>query len=85
MMPGCSAARLMPRRPVGTASTTSLVTTFCTLALRTSTSAVWPVTVMVSASSPTRMSALTVATNEPLSSMPSRLVVLNPGSVNVAV
>ena len=85
MMPGCSAARLMPRRPVGTASTTSFVTTFCTLALRTSTSGVWPVTVMVSASSPTFISAFTVATNEPPSSIPSRLNVLNPGSVNVTV
>ena len=84
-MPGCSAARLMPRRPVGMASTTSFVTTFWTLALRTSTSGVSPVTVMVSASAPTFISALTVATNDPLSSMPSRLKVLKPGSVKVTV
>ncbi len=44
-----------------------------------------PVTVIVSASSPTRSSALTVAVNVPVSSMPSRLKVLNPGSVNVTV
>jgi hypothetical protein len=33
MIPGWSAARLMPRRPVGIASTTSFVTTFWTAAL----------------------------------------------------
>ena len=75
----------MPRRPVGTASTISLVTTFWTPALRTSTSDVWPVTVIVSAISPTFMSALTVTTPDPLTSTLSRLNVLNPCSVNVTV
>ena len=42
-----------------------------------------PVTVIVSSSEPTRSSALTVDTNVPVSSMPSRLTVLNPVSVNV--
>ena len=82
-MPGVSAARLMPRRPVGIASTTSLETTFWTVALCTSTSGVSPVTVMVSARVPTFISAVTLATNEPDSSMPSRRKVWNPGSVNV--
>jgi hypothetical protein len=44
-----------------------------------------PVTVTVSSTAPTRISALTVATNEPLSSRPSRLTVLKPGSVKVTV
>ena len=85
IMPGCSAARLMPRRPVGMLSMTSLVTTFCTEALCTSTSGVSPVTVIVSASVPTFISALMVAVDEPVTSMPSRLTVLNPVSVNVTV
>jgi hypothetical protein len=73
MMPGCNAARLMPSRPVGMASTTSLVTTFCTLALRTSTRGVSPETVIVSANVPTFNSAVTEATKLPPSSSPSRL------------
>ena len=59
--------------------------TFCVLALWTSTTGVSPVTVIVSSSAPTRSSALTVATKVPVSSMPSRLTVENPGSVNVTV
>ena len=35
--------------------------------------------------SPTRISALTVAANDPVSSMPSRRTVLKPGSVKVTV
>ena len=50
-----------------------------------STIGVSPVTVTVSSTAPTRMSAFTVAVNDPLSSMPSRLTVLKPGSVNVTV
>src|SRR5688572_7921613 len=50
-----------------------------------STSGAWPVTVSVSSIAPTVMSAFTVATNSPRSSMPSRLTVVNPGSVNVTV
>ena len=50
-----------------------------------STTEAWPVTVTVSSSEPTRMSALTVALKVPASSMPSRLNVLNPGSVNVTL
>jgi hypothetical protein len=34
---------------------------------------------------PTRSSALTLAASEPVSSMPSRLTVLNPVSVKVTV
>jgi hypothetical protein len=42
-----------------------------------------PVTVTVSATAPIRISAFTVAVNPDVSSIPSRLVVLKPGSVNV--
>ena len=40
---------------------------------------------MVSWSVPTFMSVFTVAMNDPVSSMPSRLTVLNPESVNVTL
>ena len=50
-----------------------------------STSGAWPVTVSVSSIAPTVMSAFTVATNSPRSSMPSRLTVAKPGSVKVTV
>ena len=43
-----------------------------------------PVTVTVSSTAPTDMSALMVAAKEPLSSMPSRLKALNPVSVKVS-
>ena len=42
-----------------------------------------PVTVTDSSRDPTFISAFTVAVNEPVSSMPSRLNVLNPVSVKV--
>jgi hypothetical protein len=51
--------------------------------LWTSTIGVSPVTVIVSSIAPTRSSAFTDATNDPVSSMPSRLTVLKPGTVNV--
>ena len=54
-------------------------------ALWTSTIGLSPVTVTVSASAPTFRSALMVAVNEPVSSIPSRLKVLNPVSVKVTV
>ena len=54
-------------------------------ALCTSTIGLSPVTVTVSASAPTFRSALMVAVNEPVSSMPSRLVVLKPWSMKVTV
>ena len=57
--------------------------TRCRVVLWTSTTGVSPLTVMVSAIEPTRKSALTVATNVPVSSMPSRLTVEKPGSVKV--
>ena len=55
----------------------------CRLTLCVSTIGVSPVTVIVSASVPTFMSALIDAVNEPVSSTPSRFTVLNPVSENV--
>jgi hypothetical protein len=46
--------------------------------LVTSTTGASPLTVMVSATPPTRSSAFTGATKEPLNSIPSRLMLLNP-------
>ena len=54
-------------------------------ALVTSTTGASPLTVIVSGTPPTLRSALTVAMKLPVSSMPSRLTVVNPGSVNVTV
>ena len=42
-----------------------------------------PETVIVSSTPPTRMSAFTAAVNDVVSSIPSRLTVAKPGSVNV--
>src|SRR5689334_3666015 len=70
-------------RELGMAASTSLLTVCWTFALWTSTIGVSPVTVIVSSSAPTFSSPLTVATNVPESSMPSRLTVLKPGSENV--
>ena len=64
-------------------SITSFVTTFCTEALCTSTSGVSPVTVIVSATAPTFISPLIDTVDEPVTSIWSRLSVLNPGRVKV--
>ena len=53
--------------------------------LVTSTTGASPLTVTVSDTAPTFMSVFTVATKLPVSSIPSRLAVLNPVSVNVTV
>ena len=62
---------------------TSSDITSCRVALCTSTTGDSPVTVIVSSSPPTRMSTGIVSVWLPVSSMPSRFTVLNPGSVNV--
>ena len=83
----CSPATALSSAPAarvaGSVWMTSLFMTTSRFALWTSTTGVSPVTVIVSASAPTFMSALMVATNEPVSSMPSRLTVLKPVSVKV--
>ena len=53
------------------------------LVLCTSTTGVSPVTVIVSCTPPTRSSASTAMTAEPLTMTPSRLTVAKPASVNV--
>src|SRR6185503_6706041 len=82
-MPGTSVTRLWYSRAVGMAATTSLSSTLCCFAFTTSTIGDSPLTVIVSSSAPTRSSALTCAASEPVSSIPSRLTVLNPASVKV--
>ena len=68
---------------LGSASMVSAVKTCCRVTDRTSTIGVSPVTVTVSATAPTRSSALTETVPEPLSSIPSRRWLLNPVNVNV--
>ena len=83
LIPGIRDVTAPAFRDVGMAARMSLLTVVCTLALWTSTIGVSPVTVIVSSRAPTFRSPFTVATNAPDSSMPSRLTVLKPGSVNV--
>ena len=83
LIPGIREVTVPAFRPVGMAARTSLLTDCWTFALWTSTIGVSPVTVIVSSSAPTFSSALTVATNVPDSSMPSRFTVLKPGNENV--
>ncbi len=84
--PGVSAITLtMLVWPVGSARSTSSVSTFCCRAFCVSTSGVSPVTVIVSASDPTARSALTVAVKPTEMAIPSRLYVLKPGSEKVTV
>ena len=59
--------------------------TRCWMVFETSTTGVSPVTVIVSSTPPTAMSALTVAVNEPASSMPTRRTLENPASEKVTV
>ena len=63
----------------------SRVMTRCCTTFWMSTVGAAPVTVTVSVTAPTRMSAFTVAVKDAVSSMPSRLTVLNPVSVKVTL
>ena len=84
--PGVKAARLeTPVVPVGSAPSVSSVTAICWRTFCVSTSGEAPVTVMVSSTLPTRRSPFTVAVNPAVSTIASRLTVLNPVSVNVTV
>ena len=69
---------------VGTALSTSRVSTCCLVLLCTSTTGDAPETVTDSCSVPTPSSMLIVAVKLPSSSI-SRVTVLKPGSVNVSV
>ena len=84
-VPGISVATLRWLRPVGMASSTSIFKTRCCCVLWTSTTGVSPLTVIVSSIPPTRSSALIVAVNDPVNSMPSRLTVLKLVRANVTV
>ncbi len=81
--PGTSTTIELYEPAVGMALSTSFDSTVSRDAFWTSTTGVSPVTVIVSATAPTRSSALTLAVNEPVSSRPSRLTVANPASVKV--
>jgi len=67
----------------GVFDTSSPLRTSWRAAFWTSTTGVSPVTVTVSCSAPTFISAFTVNVPEPVSSSPSRLTELKPGSANV--
>ena len=84
-IPGITAWTPVAFLEVGMAVRMSLLIVVCAFALWTSTVGVSPVTVIVSARAPTFRSALTVATNVPVNSMPSRFTVLKPASENVTV
>ena len=84
-MPGIRVAAVNCVRPVGRPVRTSWLSVLCLLPLCTSTIGDSPETVMVSSTEPTFSSALTVAANDPASSMPSRLTVLKPGQGNVTL
>jgi hypothetical protein len=72
-------------RPVGSASRTSCVITTRCVMLCVSTIGDSPVTVSVSSSAPTLRSTLIVAVKSDVSSMPSRITVVKPGSSNLTV
>src|SRR5688572_17644971 len=81
--PGTRTATWYPLREDGSWSITSAETTLVRRVVWTSTVGDSPVTVTDSSTAPTLRSPLTVAAKDPVSSMPSRLTVLNPGRVNV--
>ena len=70
---------------VGSVSSISSETTVCRRTFCVSTSGVSPVTVIVSSTAPTCMSAFTVAVKPAVSTIPSRRKPVNPGSENVTV
>ncbi len=83
MVAGISCMTPAYARAAGSAVTMSLLNTVWRLTLCVSMIGLSPVTVTVSSSAPTFNSALMVAVNDPVSSIPCRLNVLKPVSVNV--
>ena len=81
--PGVALSSAPTARATGNAWMVSLFMTTSRLAFCTSTSGVSPVTVIVSAMPPTRISIGIVTVCVPESSMFARLTVVKPGSVNV--
>jgi hypothetical protein len=82
-MPGVSVVIAAYPRLLGMPARTSLSSVRTVCELCTSTTGVSPDTVTVSSRAPTFKSPFTVAMNVAVSSMPSRLNVLKPGSENV--
>jgi hypothetical protein len=68
---------------VGRVASSSVETTFCWRTFCVSTSGDTPATVIVSSRDPTSRSAFTGAVNPAVSTMPSRLAVLNPERLKV--
>ena len=68
---------------IGSASTTSFVSTCCCCTCCTSTSGDSPLTVIVSSRAPTESCASTFAVNCDVNSMPSRSTVEKPGRLKV--
>ena len=85
LMPGTAMRRLPTPREAGSAATTSELSTASRRVLRTSTTGVSPVTVMVSCRLLTRISALMVMVPVPVISTPSRTTDGESGSVNVTL
>ena len=79
--PGINTAMLTWLRPAGMASMTCWSKTRCCVVFWVSTIGDSALTVTVSWMAPTRRSAFTVATNVPVSSIPSCLMTLKPGRV----
>ena len=82
-MAGIRTAVAAHDRAVGIDVNVSLSIVVCRRTLCVSTTGDSPVTVIVSATTPIFISAFTVAVNEPVNSIPSRLTMLKPVSVNV--
>src|SRR6185437_2450602 len=82
---GIEASRFAGLRADGRSRSVLLSSTASRFALTTLTTGVSPVTFTVSETLPTFMSALIVMTPAPVTATPSRLLVLNPLSVNVTV
>ena len=83
--PGMRRARAWKVRAAGSTSIIARVATNWRRTCCTSTSGDSPVTVTVSSSAPTAMSAFTWMVESPMMTTPSRTKVLNPGSVKVTV
>ena len=70
---------------MGSVESTSSVTSVCRRTFCTSTTGAAPVTVIVSSMPPTAMAESTFAVKPVVSSIPSRMIVLKPGSEKVTV
>jgi hypothetical protein len=83
--PGVAASSAHMSRPFGIDSSWASLKFCCTRVADVSITGDWPVTVTVSCSVATAMSALTLAVKPSDTWMPSRRIVLKPASSNVSV